>query len=329
LIRLWVWDTSFISCFTKYAPDRFPGIESFDNFYETMYGDVETPLFIQHADNPPLFAWAELEHYRITGDKTRLEHVVQEKKFLQKHFEFLENSRRGLKLPYMGQPNMLHKHILGFYWSDIASGMDNTPRGRTNRETMLWFDALAQQAMAARNIADILMILDGEKAKIETYLRYYKHARYLLDTYYWNDEVGVYFDISANEGNKQIPVITPATCWPMMAKLCSREQAARLNENAKDPHIFGGHYPWPSLAPTDPEFVKDGRYWRGGVWLPTAYMATKALEKYGYFDTANMLAERLVKQLSDTYKIITLKQFGSLTARHPQNRQSQKLKTSW
>lgn len=34
--------------------------------------------------------------------------------------------------------------------------------------------------------------------------------------------------------------------------------------------------PLPSLAPDDRDFRQDGAYWRGSVWLPTAYMAVKA-----------------------------------------------------
>ena len=37
------------------------------------------------------------------------------------------------------------------------------------------------------------------------------------------------------------------------------------------------HCPLPSLARNDPDFRPDGAYWRGSVWLPTAYMTVKAV----------------------------------------------------
>lgn len=47
-----------------------------------------------------------------------------------------------------------------------------------------------------------------------------------------------------------------------------------------------------------------GDYWRGGIWLPTAYMGTKALEKYGYYDLADELAERVVRLQLRTYQSV-------------------------
>lgn len=45
------------------------------------------------------------------------------------------------------------KETDGYRWSGVASGMDNTPRGREDYDSILWFDLLAQQALAARRIA--------------------------------------------------------------------------------------------------------------------------------------------------------------------------------
>ena len=45
---IWIWDTCFMAHFSKYAPDLFPGVESFDNFYRPMYDAEPTSLKI-HA----------------------------------------------------------------------------------------------------------------------------------------------------------------------------------------------------------------------------------------------------------------------------------------
>jgi glycogen debranching enzyme len=66
---------------------------------------------------------------------------------------------------------------------------------------------------------------------------------------------------------------------------------------------FGGKYPWPTVSRRDKDFNGEyGDYWRGGIWVPTAYMATKALEKYGYFNVADKNAYNLLKQMLATYK---------------------------
>ena len=58
--HIWIWDTAFMTFFTKYSPQHFPGVESLKNFYSPMHdGSGKLPLRIQHPDNPPLFAWGE------------------------------------------------------------------------------------------------------------------------------------------------------------------------------------------------------------------------------------------------------------------------------
>ncbi|GAB5456977.1 MAG: trehalase family glycosidase [Henriciella sp.] len=296
---IWIWDTAFMVHFTKYASNRFPGIQSFDNFYETMHGPKDTPLFIQHADNPPLFAWIEYEYARVTGDKDRLKRIYSDKQFLQKHFDFFETSTLGLKFDYMGRYNYAEKHPLGYFWSGDASGMDNSPRGRGDQSNLLWLDAISQQALAAKYMSKIAALLGENASAHEAYL---SDAKKIIDRYYWDEASGFYHDIRAKAPYSRVAVATPASYWPMLAGLASPNQAARLHEHAKDEDKFGGSMPWSSVARDDPDFEKDGRYWRGGIWLPTAYMSTKALQQYGYLDTANELAENLVRHMLKTYQ---------------------------
>ena len=80
------------------------------------------------------------------------------------------------------------------------------------------------------------------------------------------------------------------------------ERAARLIKTILDPNKFGGMVPLPTVSRDDPEFVDDGGYWRGSVWLPTTYMTVKALEKYGEFDLASEVAYRTIKHMADVYE---------------------------
>ena len=38
---IWIWDTEFMVLFCRYAPSLFPGIESLDNFYESILNDLQ------------------------------------------------------------------------------------------------------------------------------------------------------------------------------------------------------------------------------------------------------------------------------------------------
>ena len=69
-----------------------------------------------------------------------------------------------------------------------------------------------------------------------------------------------------------------------------------------NPNKLGGIIPVPSVARDNKFFVPDGRYWQGGVWLPTSYMTVKSLEKYGKFDLASSIADVTINHMVKTYE---------------------------
>ena len=300
---VWIWDTCFMALFSKYAPKSFPGKESLDNFYFPMYRGVSTPLRIHMRDNPPLFAWLEWENYRFSGDKARVEGVLLREQFLQRHFRWFNTAPKGERAPYSSNPVYLGAAGKdGFTWTGRASGMDNTPRGRDSGgyDRILWVDAISQQALAARCISSLYSSL-GKKEEAREWEGEYKALVRKINELYWDEEDGFYYDVDVVT-KKPCRVKTIASFWPLLAGAASPEQAARMVEHVKRADGFGGELPWPSLARSDRDFdEKTGNYWRGAVWLPTAYMATKALEGYGYADLADELAEKVLMQQLRTY----------------------------
>ena len=60
---------------------------------------------------------------------------------------------------------------------------------------------------------------------------------------------------------------------------------------------------WFSLARDDADFnAATGEYWRGSVWVPTAYMTVKGLENYGYFTLARDTARKVVEHMYLTFR---------------------------
>ena len=83
--------------------------------------------------------------------------------------------------------------------------------------------------------------------------------------------------------------------------MATREQAESMAELLLAEDKLGGPVPCPSVARDDPDFEEDGRYWRGSVWLPAAYMVLKGLERYGKFELASRLASELIRHIADTF----------------------------
>lgn len=307
--RIWIWDTCFMVHFCKYSPEQFPGIGSFDNFYEPMHDNVPSTLKIQHPDNPPLFAWTEYEYFKFTGDDCRLRRIIREKRYLQRHFEFLENAVPGIIPAYAICPIAAQRTRHGYCWAGCPNGMDNTPRGGSARlaknsdehADILWLDLLAQQGLAALYIARLARVIQANDVADE-FEAHYREKKELLNRYYWNETDQIYYDVRAERPEEQVKVQTPASWWPLLAEMCDNHQAKALCRHAVNPATFGGDIPFPSVARNDKSFVNEGMYWRGGIWVPAAYMMTKALTNHNFMAEADALAEKLIRHMYRTWK---------------------------
>lgn len=298
---IWIWDSEFMVMFCKYAPKLFPGIQTLDNFYYTMLEDTTSSLRIQHPDNPPFFAWVESEYYKFTNDKEHIKKLLYDKQFLQRYFHWFDNLSPGMKLNFDHVDIALKKKEFGYNWGGIMSGMDNTPRGRGYYNELLWVDAISQQALSALYITRLAKEFK-HKELVSEFSKRYDSLKNIINKYYWNNSDGIYYDIK--ESNlEHVKVKTPASFWPMLAEIPSREQAEKMLNLIRDENLFGGQMPWVTVSRDDPDFNSvDGDYWRGAIWLPTAYMGIKALEKYGFYEDADKSAYNVVKHQYNTYK---------------------------
>ncbi len=321
---IWIWDTCFMALFCKYAPSRFPGVETLNNFYQVLHGGRALPrivprnapdgreaqLVIHIADNPPLFAWAEYCNALFTGDLEHVRELLLETRYLQKHFAWFEALETPVTPPYVRNPTCLMKHPKGFFWEGGRSGMDNTPRGRVgehaymprpNNPRMLWIDALAQQGLSAYCIARLAELI-GEEALAREWDGKFAAIRGTVNGNYWSEPDGFYFDIDADDGHFY-KVTTPASFWPLLSGMPDMTQAQRMFAAVRSPEKLGGAVPLVTLSRDDADFnAETGLYWRGSVWLPTAYMAIKGFEQYGAYDLARDCAVKIVDQQYRTFR---------------------------
>ncbi len=331
--QVWIWDTCFMSQFCKFAQSAFPGFETLKNFYEPLYdgkrlpkiipGDLEPgwtgmpkgvpcDIYIHIADNPPLFAWSEYENALFSADKEHIRDLLRNKKYLQKHYEWFENLKAPEKPAGVSNYTCLISEDLGYRWEGGRSGMDNTPRGRDrirngkerpNNPDMLWIDAISQQALSAKLIAELHRLIDDNESA-EEWQKKYEAKKEIVNRYYWDDEDKFYYDIDVNT-HGFYKVKTTASYWPLVAGIASQEQAEALASHLSNPETFGGDVPLLSLARNDGDYYPDGHYWRGSLWLPTAYAALKGLSDYGFHKEVHEASRKIVSHMLATYREYT------------------------
>ncbi len=328
--QIWIWDTCFMSLFCKYAQDVFPGVESLNNFYEVLYNNKTLPAVIPPdnepswtyatpgvpfnikvhiADNPPLFAWAEYSNALFRGDTEYIKELLYERKVLQKHYEWIESLKESVTLPNVRGKTYLIAEKNGYRWEGGRSGMDNTPRGRKgeraekerpNNPDMLWIDAICQQALCA-DIIGKLYALAGDAYNTELWEKRFEEKKKIVNTLYWDNKDEFYYDIDVNT-KAFYKVMTTASFWTLTAGIATEKQAEALAKKISDENTFGGCVPLLSLARNDSDYSPNGNYWRGSLWMPTAYASLYGLMRYGFYDEARDASEKILKHMYNTYK---------------------------
>jgi glycogen debranching enzyme len=283
--NIFQWDTFFMIMFARYAHHIFSAVQSLDNFYcrqyengyicrEIVEATGEDFVFEgrEHTVNPPLFSWAEVESYKVTGDKSRFKMVLP---VLEKYAEWLETYRKKNNA----------KHNL--YWqTGLGSGMDNTPRQGSG-----WIDISCQMVMMYSDLAkmcdEIISDLNPETdisygqtlgTKRKSFKEKAEEISLLINKFMWNEEEGIYYDV--DDDGTQIKHKTIASFWPLLANVADKEQADKLLSHLKDPKTFWRTVPFPSLSADHKNYKADGEYWLGSVWAPTNVMVIKGLDKF-------------------------------------------------
>ena len=310
----WVWDTVFMTLYCRYGNGQYPGIQSLDNFYElqradgyiSMTYDMTTEQEPWRPDriNPPLFAWAEWEHYRTTGDASRFERVL---KHIEKFQAWIDANR--LNAPHRRLKLRAEEHLKPadqlyqlYYFEDCgSSGMDNAPRTPRNAEAgrfFDWIDLSSQMALSFRMVGRMHAVLGHRQLATHWEARARELGR-LINDELWCERTSFYHDRTLPQNF--VSAKTAAGFWPMLAGICPPKRVAALVSHLQNPRHFDRPIPVPSLSADDVNYTAEGIYWTGGVWAPTNYMVTRGLQAVGAGDEAHRIAVKYLDGLARTY----------------------------
>ncbi len=314
--NIFQWDTIFMMMFARYAHNVFPAIESLDNFYcrqrasgfigreyrekdgRLIHFDFDGGLFsltgFKNSINPPLFSWAEVESYKISGDKSRFEMVLP---VLEKYSEWLNQKGDPEAADWESNGRKAAASHQLFWNTPLGSGMDNTPRPA--QKGAGWVEMSSQMVIMYNNLA----IICDELGKTDKAAAFYKEADAIgkrINKWCWMEEDGFYYDVL--QDGSQFKKKTSGGFWPLLAGIATKEQAKKLVDHLEDPDEFWRKIPFPSLAADEAEYNEYGDYWLGGVWAPTNVMIIKGLENYSYDEFAAESAEKYLAGMYDVFK---------------------------
>ncbi len=297
----WVWDSCFMTHYARYSNGFVPIMNNLDNLYRIQREDgyismayvqkTEQPAYGERV-NPPLFAWAEDQYVRVTGDQSRIRSVLPH---LIRLFDWHKNQRRREN---------------GLYWFEDSgsTGMDNSPRSgymaaHQEGSDICHIDMAAQQALAAESIISLAVRI-GDSDTAKRFAAEHEEIKQVVNKIHWNEKTGFYYDVFNRTGGAHLRANhlnhkTAAAFWTLIAGLCSQEQAARLVEHLTNPNEFWTRHPISSLAKDDPNYDDEGGYWLGGVWAPTNYMIVEGLCRYGYYSLAREIVSLHVERMAE------------------------------
>jgi glycogen debranching enzyme len=109
----------------------------------------------------------------------------------------------------------------------------------------------------------------------------------------WDPKTHFFYSLD-RDSDQRIPVRTLQGFLTLTCGAASPEQAACLARQLQDPKQWWPEYPVTTTAMNEPTFDPKG-FWRGDMWPPTNYLITLGLNRYGYYDMARELTDKMLQ----------------------------------
>jgi len=318
----WVWDTMFV--LIAYAPMGEDEITRgvFENYWYTIDNNPEAPKGSYRFGMIPNFLkdWPPLGYSQIpilawgcrmvalqTNDRNLMERCLP---YLVAFDEWYSTERDtdgdglieyGAYKP-VGRTSLLQ--TARYETFDLEPSMDDMkltkhPRRDSGGE---WYgnvegvDQTCFLLMSERAIVDMARER-GQKSLARRYDRIIQRRIKAMNEKMWDSKTRFFYSLD-RDSDKKIMVRTIQGFLPMACGAATREQAAALVEQLRDPKQWWCDYPVPTVAMDDPKYDAKG-FWRGDMWPPTTYLVAYGLNRYGYHDVAYELTRKMQRLMNE------------------------------
>lgn len=280
---IWNWDTAFISSAVKYWDPSLAAenITAFTDFIKPngmfpdcirMAGDS-----VDYLSKPPVMASAVWKVFEAGGD---IDFLKGEYKKLVLNEKFWAENRCDGGLFFYGADFEGENEIN----VKFESGWDNSVRWDKGCGRCFPVDLNCFMAMTYDSLEKISEVLKDGMSGIWRSKKDRLIA--LINEKLWDETVGFYMDFDRFD-DEFSGVFAPSGFMPLYIGAADGARASRCAEITKDKF-----FPlMPTVSYDNPEHGTD--YWRGPVWLNTAYFAVAGLKRYG-FPIADELSDNIL-----------------------------------
>ncbi|WP_436497321.1 ricin-type beta-trefoil lectin domain protein [Actinokineospora sp. HUAS TT18] len=294
------WDTIFTTMFGRYLQPGFDAMGSLDNWYalqeptgaiirvyQESDGSVHPWGYGPNGVNPPLFVWAELKSYELTGDLTRVRRVLPA---LQAYADWVSVSRWSQTSAHQLFWNNGNGNGMDNLPTQPGQGGDGTGTGQVDMSSQL---VLMWQSLARLHAAA------GDPARSDDALSLATSTAARINQWSWNETDGRYYELTNAGAHWKVDSL--AGFWTLVSGVATGQRAQRLAAALADPQRYWTDMVFPALSRSSSNYNNTGDYWRGGVWAPTTYSTIKGLKTAGNTDQAQRSAERYLAGLSEAF----------------------------
>jgi len=164
-------------------------------------------------------------------------------------------------------------------------------------------------AMSERAMIEMCQITGRNEMRDKYVARLAKRTE-AIRTKMWDPETKFFYSLN-RDTDKKIPIKTLQGFLTLTAGLASEAQAKELVRQLTDPSLFWSKYPVTTSSMDEPTFKPDG-FWRGDMWPPTNYLVALGLNRYGYYDIAIDLADKM-QELLEKYDGHAYERYNGVT----------------
>jgi len=316
----WLWDTQFMLIPICELDEDELVREIYENWWYTIDNNPEAPKgsyrygFVPNFlklwppvgfSQIPILAWGCRMVERQTNDKQLIERALPYLIAFDKWHTTERDVDEDLLIEFGAYKHVEEILVVDMQQTARYEAFDLHPTTKTMKMTRhpkyedrgQWYgnrEGVEQTCfvlMSERAIVQIARDL-GKEDIAQKYEKIYQQRCQALRQKMWDPQKKFFYTLD-RDSDWKVPIKTIQGFFTMTCGAATKEQAAALVKQLRDPKQWWAPCPVPTVA-MDDKFYKSDGYWGGDMWPATTYLVTLGLNQYGYHQEAYQLTRKMI-----------------------------------